>query len=564
MSTVTDDWQTVTVSQDDATSLVTWLESKGLGKYVEKIIEVSDAEQIEDLRLLDKGMVEEVIMAAGLKLVSADKFRLAIGDLHRKSNPSTPQSTSSPLGYPIAAGGEALDPVAAVGAVAQQSVCQECIAVCIDRSGSMGTPFAEVTLNVVKGTIKSSVAERTRMEAVKGMFYAFRDRVENIGQGSHHLGLIQFDNHVEQLLDMTSRLDKFETIVDDLEKRGQTAIYASIIEAASMLSRHCSAEDPIDLRILVLTDGQNNHGAPPEKALAAANKIGAVVDAIIVGDSPDSNLRKIVSATGGECYQISSLGEGFELLEAEGVVSLKARRGGTEKPAFKKRETVNFGAIKEKTMTQGVAVQRAPTLAPDLASTTVVDIAKIDDSAAAKSAGSSAAIKRIMTELKQVSSGAASVWMHSGEGVHVFPAPDNLQFWRALIEGPAGSPFEGGVFVLNVIFPDNYPFSPPRITFETPIYHCNVNDSGKICLAILQESWSPSLSVPKVLEAIRLMMQTPDTDYALRQWIADVTIAYYKYKGSATPDDRYLDNALESTAKDASTTVDEWKQKWGC
>jgi len=246
------------------------------------------------------------------------------------------------------------------------------------------------------------------------------------------------------------------------------------------------------------------------------------------------------------------------------VVSLKARRGGTEKPAFKKRETVNFGAIKEKTMTQGVAVQRAPTLAPDLASTTVVDIAKIDDSAAAKSAGSSAAIKRIMTELKQVSSGAASVWMHSGEGVHVFPAPDNLQFWRALIEGPAGSPFEGGVFVLNVIFPDNYPFSPPRITFETPIYHCNVNDSGKICLAILQESWSPSLSVPKVLEAIRLMMQTPDTDYALRQWIADVTIAYYKYKGSATPDDRYLDNALESTAKDASTTVDEWKQKWGC
>lgn len=145
-----------------------------------------------------------------------------------------------------------------------------------------------------------------------------------------------------------------------------------------------------------------------------------------------------------------------------------------------------------------------------------------------------------------------------------FPAPDNLQFWRALIEGPPGSPFEGGVFVLNVIFPDNYPFSQPKITFETPIYHCNVNDSGKICLAILQDSWAPYLSVPHVLEGIRIMMQTPDTDYALRQWIADVTIAYYKYKGSATPDDRYLDNARESTAKDASTTVDEWKQKWGC
>merc|ERR1719199_728740 len=106
-------------------------------------------------------------------------------------------------------------------------------------------------------------------------------------------------------------------------------------------------------------------------------------------------------------------------------------------------------------------------------------------------------------ELKQVASGAAGI----SEGVHVFPAPDNLSFWRVLIEGPPGSPFEGGVFALNVIVPDNYPFAAPRITFETPIYHCNVNDSGKICLNILQEDWAPSLSVPKCLEAIRIMMK---------------------------------------------------------
>merc|ERR1712072_115723 len=109
----------------------------------------------------------------------------------------------------------------------------------------------------------------------------------------------------------------------------------------------------------------------------------------------------------------------------------------------------------------------------------------------------------------KVASGSTGVWMHSGEGVHIFPAPDNLQFWRVLIEGPSGSPFEGGVFALNVMIPDNYPISPPRITFETPIYHCNVNDSGKICLDVLQDNWSPALSVPKCLEAIRIMMKNP-------------------------------------------------------
>merc|ERR1712137_184939 len=117
-----------------------------------------------------------------------------------------------------------------------------------------------------------------------------------------------------------------------------------------MLGKHFDPESPTDLRILVLTDGQNNAGAPPEEALEVVNQIGAVVDAIIVGNKPDANLRRIVTATDGECYQISSLGEGFELLEAEGVVSLRARRGNIDKPPFKKREAVAFGGISEKAM----------------------------------------------------------------------------------------------------------------------------------------------------------------------------------------------------------------------
>merc|ERR1712070_142041 len=307
---------------------------------------------------------------------------------------------------------------------------QECVATCIDRSGSMGTPFAEVTLNVVHGTTKSSVAERTRMEAVKAMFYAFRDRVESMGSGSHHLGLLQFDNRVEQLLDATPRLDRFESIVDDMEKRGQTAIYSAIIEAVNMLSRHFAPESSTDLRILVLTDGQNNIGASAQEALKAANSIGAVVDAIIVGNTPDADLRRIVSATEGECYQINSLGEGFELLEAEGVVSLRARRGGTDKPAFKRREDVNLDCIVQKCMTQGAAVQRAPVLAPDLATKAVVDVASIDKDMACSSINSSSA-KRLLKELKEIASGGDGIWAHSGEGVHIFTAPDNLQFWRA-------------------------------------------------------------------------------------------------------------------------------------
>merc|ERR1719171_2295626 len=144
-----------------------------------------------------------------------------------------------------------------------------------------------------------------------------------------------------------------------------TSIYSAIVKAAQMLEKRFQKDSQVDLRVLVLTDGQNNTGDLPAEALAAVNRIGATVDAIIVGDRPDANLRRIVNASGGECYQINDLGEGFELLEAEGVVSLKARRGGADKPPFVKREMVDFSSISEKVMTRGTAVQRAPVLAAD-------------------------------------------------------------------------------------------------------------------------------------------------------------------------------------------------------
>lgn len=535
--------------------VASFLASAGLASHAQRIVDVTGAGSLDDLRLIDAAMLEDVVKAADLKLVVAKKFRMALAELRGEpsgsaATPQTPAASGhSAAGRP---GGER-----AVAPEGSGAAPQECIAVCIDRSGSMGSPFSEITLNVVRG----AVAERTRMEAVKAMFYAFRDRVESVGCGTHHLGLVQFDDRVERLLDLNPHLHLFETIVDDVEKRGRTAIYSAILEAASMLEPHFSEDSPIDLRVLVLTDGVSNAGAPPEEALAAVNRIGAVVDAIIVGSSPDSNLRRIVSATGGECYQIGDLGEGFELLEAEGVVSLEARRGGLAKPPFQERQVIEFAQASEKTMTRGAAVKRAPAPQKDCVSRKVVDASSMNDLGAAMGAASSAWAKRVLKELKQVVSGEAAVWLHSRAGVHVFPSPDALNFWRALIEGPEESPFEGGVFALTVVIPDTYPLQPPSIVLETPIYHCNVSDSGKLCLDILKEQWSPALTIPKCLEAVRQMMKKPDPDNSLRQWIAELTLAHNQSNGADT---RYFEKAREHTRQHASLTVDEWKQKWGC
>ena len=78
------------------------------------------------------------------------------------------------------------------------------------------------------------------------------------------------------------------------------------------------------------------------------------------------------------------------------------------------------------------------------------------------------------------------------------PKGDNLYEWVSTILGPPSSPYDGGVFFLDIHFSPEYPFKPPKVTFRTRIYHCNVNSQGVICLDILKDNWSPALTISKV------------------------------------------------------------------
>ena len=86
------------------------------------------------------------------------------------------------------------------------------------------------------------------------------------------------------------------------------------------------------------------------------------------------------------------------------------------------------------------------------------------------------------------------------------PKGEDLYIWEGTIIGPAESPYAGGVFKIDIQFPTDYPFKPPRLMFLTKIYHPNIHPNGAICLDILKDQWSPALTMSKVLLSLTSLL----------------------------------------------------------
>ena len=114
------------------------------------------------------------------------------------------------------------------------------------------------------------------------------------------------------------------------------------------------------------------------------------------------------------------------------------------------------------------------------------------------------------------------------------PINVDLFKWQATIIGPTDSPFSGGIFFLEIIFPYEYPFKPPKCRFITKIYHPNINSNGGICLDILKNNWSPALTISKVLLSICSLLTDPNPDDPLVPEIATLyTTHREKYDNTA-------------------------------
>lgn len=398
----------------------------------------------------------------------------------------------------------------------------EVVVLCIDVSGSMDTTFERDP--------DTRITDRTRLQAVKQCFYGFRDRTQRFADGSRHrLGLLSFSEKIKVHTPPTGDFDVFEADIDAMKTDGTTAIFEAVVAACSLLEPFAKRYPSADLRVVVLTDGQNNcNTVRADDALKALAACGAVCDCMLLGGGADQDLRRLVAASEGVCVEITGLADAYEALESPAMVSLAARRGGaplTDRAAFRAKLAAlpPLAACAVAPVQRGAVSAVAPS-AGQRAFEQSSFTAALEDGAALKGwaggdkSGTSAKNKRIARELEALALVA---------GTYVFPSADEPRFAKVLLAAPPASPYAGRLIEAHVVLPDDYPFKPPRVTFAHPVYHYAVSTAGGVCLPALLDGWSPGSSLAAVFAQLSALLHDPRTadptaELAQRAWLSEL------------------------------------------
>lgn len=114
-------------------------------------------------------------------------------------------------------------------------------------------------------------------------------------------------------------------------------------------------------------------------------------------------------------------------------------------------------------------------------------------------------VKRIAKELEECRQDTKS-----GVSLDLVNESD-LTHLTGYFQGPPGTPYEKGLFKVDIKIPNEYPFKPPIMKFITKIYHPNISSvTGAICLDILKDAWTPVFTLKSSLISLQSLLQSPE------------------------------------------------------
>merc|ERR1712243_347068 len=104
---------------------------------------------------------------------------------------------------------------------------------------------------------------------------------------------------------------------------------------------------------------------------------------------------------------------------------------------------------------------------------------------------------------------------------------DDMTDVQAVIDGPPGTPYQGGQFRVKLVLSKDFPASPPKGFFLTKIFHPNVGPNGEICVNTLKKDWKPDLGIKHILLTIKCLLIVPNPESALNEEAGKLLLEQY-------------------------------------
>eukprot|EP01117_Protostelium_nocturnum_P018354 TRINITY_DN7660_c0_g1_i1.p1 TRINITY_DN7660_c0_g1~~TRINITY_DN7660_c0_g1_i1.p1 ORF type:complete len:530 (+),score=137.89 TRINITY_DN7660_c0_g1_i1:122-1711(+) len=416
----------------------------------------------------------------------------------------------------------------------------------LDLSGSMKA-------DAFRGSKVKGELEMTRIETAQSYFQTFIDKFVAL-EVPVAVGLVCFGEKIELTFPITRNFDSFSTELGDVDaNQGKTRLFEAIQRAAETIvefKNSCASgnhggfklasEDKLSCRIFCLTDGEDNSGVDPYPIYQYLKNHNIILDSIPIGTS-GSALARLTKATGGSCFIVQSSVEGVSLFEREAVLSVSVR-ADFNPFSVPINQRADLEAV-QVDLSQPNKVERKEN--PQMKAPCISNASQINQKFSSSTGSAVARIAREYSAIQNETSGPIMQFS-------TFLNPDNIHIWKVIYKGQANSAYEGGHWIISVVFPSDYPFKPPKVRFETKIYHCNISNDGALCLDVLKDHWSPALSIGNILGSIDSLLFSPNPDDPLDAVKAGV------YRDNRN---NYWENVKAWVRVHASTSLEELKQQ---
>ncbi|KAK4897587.1 hypothetical protein LTR27_004733 [Elasticomyces elasticus] len=335
---------------------------------------------------------------------------------------------------------------------------------------------------------------------------------------------------------------------------GDIALWDALALANDQLTQYALKFPEAKKRIICISDGvdtksisQTSHGA-----YWLLKESGVVLDSISLGYETNSDLRAASYLLGSYRFHPLSLENALAITEMEPFLSL------TERPLIAPGPGAPRNALELLSRFRNAKYYATPTVVdeenmparkvhPNLQD----DFIELSDAAAARRGTSNTGsevrsnlrMSRILREMQKVAQSAS-------ETASVFVSESDATFWKIIMSGPDGSPYEGGTFLLYFHADEGYPTFAPKARFVTKIKHPNVNAHGRICAPIFDRDWTSDTTMGMLINTVYGLLMQPETSDSIN------TTAALEYSHDQV---EYSDQVRKFVRKYASKTKEEWR-----